>query len=129
MNAQPLLLSIIELGGYPNFSPLYQQAGYQVEILHSIRKAAKALKKLQPRVIVAEFNYQPDFRDRISNLEPVLAVVQQHLPATRVILLYEVKQAQQLEKLRARFPFFHALPFPIQEAALRAELENAGKDG
>ena len=50
-----LLLSIIELGGYPDFKPLYRQAGYEVESVASVRKALGLLKKLSPDVIVAEF--------------------------------------------------------------------------
>ena len=56
--ARRTLLSIIELGGYPNFTPLYQQAGYTVESVTSVRKALGLLKKINPDVIVAEFNFQ-----------------------------------------------------------------------
>ena len=82
------LLSIIELGGYPNFTPLYEELGYNVEIATRMRKALGLLKKQQPDVIVAEFNFQSDFRDRTSSLESLLAVVQR-LPDTRVIVFYE----------------------------------------
>ena len=34
-----LLLSIVELGGYPNFTPLYQELGYEVAIETRMRKA------------------------------------------------------------------------------------------
>ena len=30
MADKPLLLSIIEVGGYPDFAPLYRQLGYEV---------------------------------------------------------------------------------------------------
>jgi hypothetical protein len=39
------LLSIIELGGYPNFTPLYEELGYEVEIATRMRKALGILKK------------------------------------------------------------------------------------
>lgn len=39
------LLAIIEQGGYPNFTPLYEQAGYQVVVERSMRKALAFLKK------------------------------------------------------------------------------------
>ena len=63
------LLAVIEIGAYPNFAPLYQRLGYAVTIERSMRKALSAAKKLKPAVIVAEFNYQSDFRDRTSSLE------------------------------------------------------------
>ena len=79
------LLAIIEVGAYPNFTPLYQQAGYKVVIERSMRKALGQARKLKPAVIVAEFNFQSDFRDRTSSLESLLAVVQT-LPGTKVIV-------------------------------------------
>ena len=51
------LLSIIELGGYPNFTPLYEDLGFEVEIATRMRKALGILKNYQPDVIVTEFNF------------------------------------------------------------------------
>ena len=67
------LLAIIEMGGYPNFMPLYQSLGFSVEVVNSMRKARSALKKETPDVIVAEYNFQSQFRDRTSNLETLMA--------------------------------------------------------
>ena len=76
MNATgKLLLSIIELGGYPNFTPLYHELGYEVAVETRMRKAISFLKRRTPDVIVAEFNFQSDFRDRTSSLESLLARV------------------------------------------------------
>jgi DNA-binding NtrC family response regulator len=117
----PTLLSVIELGGYQNFTPLYKSLGYQVESVPSMRKALAAIKKSVPDVIVAEFNYQTDFRDRTSSLESLFAVVQRK-PGTRVIVFYEKDTEKQLERLRAHLPDFVALPFPIDEAKLESAL-------
>jgi hypothetical protein len=119
-----LLLSIIELGGYPNFVPLYEQNGYRVIGERSVRKAIGQLKKITADVIVAEFNFQSDFRDRTSSLESLLAVIQK-TPATKLIVFYERDQAHQLDKLRARFSLFEALPYPIEEGRLAAALLRA----
>lgn len=116
-----VLLAIIEIGAYPNFAPLYQKAGYEVVIERSARKAISTLKKLKPAVIVAEFNYQSDFRDRTSSLESVFSVVQT-LPGTKVIVFYDAEQSHQFERLRARFPIHAALPYPIDGARLEAAL-------
>ena len=115
------LLCIIELGGYPNFVSLYEQNGYQVIAERSVRKAMGQLKKITPDVIVAEFNFQSDFRDRTSSLESLLAVVQK-IPATKVVVFYEHEQAHQLEKLRARFPLFETLAYPITSSHVQATL-------
>jgi len=119
---EKLLLSIIELGGYPSFTPLYKSLGYEVAVETRMRKALGFLKKHQPDVIVAEFNFQSDFRDRTSSLESLLAVVQR-MPATRVIVFYEKEFTSQFQKLRSRLPVFDALTFPIEESALRATLQ------
>jgi hypothetical protein len=113
------LLSIVELGGYPNFTPLYEEFGYVVVVEHSMRKAISFLKKTKPAVIVAEFNYQSDFRDRTSSLESLLAVVQR-LPGTRVVIFYDREYLPQFDKLRARLPVHAAVAFPVEADELKS---------
>lgn len=119
------LLWVVELGGYPDFTPLYRRLGFAVETVNSGRKAQAALKKSRPAVVVAEFNVQPAFRDRTSNLESLLAATQR-MPETRVIAFYEGETEPQLSALRARFPHFTALSFPIDEASLEEALGSVG---
>ena len=94
---EKLLLSIIELGGYPNFTPLYESLGYEVVVATRMRKALGFLKKRKPDVIVAEFNFQSDFRDRTSSLGSLLAAVQR-FPDMRVIVFYEQEFTMQFDK-------------------------------
>ena len=116
------MLSIIELGGYPNFTPLYESLGYEVVVATRMRKALGFLKKRQPDVIVAEFNFQSDFRDRTSSLESLLAAVQR-FPEVRVIVFYEQEFTMQFDKLRARLPVYKALTFPVDAPMLQACLQ------
>lgn len=125
--AKPVLLSIIELGGYPNFTPLYERLGCQVVLENSMRKALAAVKKHQPRVIVAEFNFQSDFRDRTSSLESLLAVVQR-MPETRVIVFYEKEYVEQLHRLLTNRTVFRVMAYPIGEVALAANVQAALAD-
>lgn len=118
---RPTLLAIIEQGGYPNFTPLYEQAGYRVTIERSMRKALAFLKKTKPSVIVAEFNFQSDFRDRTSSLESLLAVVQR-LTAVNVIVFYDREHTHQLAKLQVNFPDIVAMTYPIKPDQLVASL-------
>ena len=120
------LLSIVELGGYPNFTPVYQQAGYTVESVTSARKAISWLRRNKADVIVAEFNFQSDFRDRTSSLESILATVQRH-PETHVIVFYDKEQEHQLARLQAVFPDILPLVFPVDESALREALQQVGE--
>ena len=122
--AVPSLLVIIELGGYPNFSPLYKKVGYEVTTVNSVRKALALLKHSGFDMIIAEFNFQSDFRDRTSSLESLLAVVQRS-PDTKVIVFYEPEQRHQLERLLAQSHIFETLAFPLDEQALELSLQRA----
>ncbi len=121
--AKPLLLAISEIGGYPDFSPLYQAIGYQVITETSMRKVLKLLKKKTPVIIVAEFNYQSDFRDRTSSLESLMSVVQRH-SKTKVIIFYDKEHIAQLAKLEARYTLSKTLPFPITESDLKSAISD-----
>ncbi|MBI5461006.1 MAG: hypothetical protein HY941_02345 [Gammaproteobacteria bacterium] len=125
MNASiPLVLSIVELGGYPNYAPLYERLGCRAVVENSMRKALATVKQYAPKVVVAEFNFQSDFRDRTSSLESLMAVVQR-LPGTRVIVFYEQEYADQLAKLQARFALFRVMAYPIAEEQLAANVRAA----
>lgn len=121
--SQPLLVSVVELGGYPNFTPLYERMGYKVETISSGRKAITTLKKERPNVVVTEFNFQHSFRDRTSNLESILAV-EQHNQGVKIIVFYDEEVRSQLEQLRSRFPGFISLAYPIAEDGLEAALKS-----
>jgi len=118
----PQLLSIVEIGGYPDFHALYKLKGFEVERADSMRKATKLLKKLTPAVVVAEFNFQSDFRDRTSSLETLMATVQR-FPDCKVIVFYEKEQRAQLERLLAVFDIFSTIAFPIEESAISDVLD------
>lgn len=122
MGTEKSLLSIVELGGYPDFVPLYKRYGYTARVVFSMRKALVALKKLKPHVVVAEFNYQSDFRDRTSSLESLIAVAQQN-PQMHLIVFYEHEYAHQLDKLCERYRFFATLQYPVMEAHIQSALD------
>ncbi len=121
MSERGKLLAFVELGGYPDFSPLYRRLGYRVEVLTSGRKAIASIKKEVPAVLVGEFNYQRDFRDRTSALESVLAMVH-GATGVKVVIFYHREAEEPLERLRTRFGFIQPLPYPITEEALEAHL-------
>ena len=126
MGNERKLLAIMELGGYPNFTPLYQSCGYQVIMQHAMRKAIAELRKEKPDVIVAEFNYQSNFRDRTSTLESLLATVerlqQTDSKKIKVIVFFEKEYEHQLDKLRNMFKNFDTIAYPIKEETLKQHL-------
>ncbi len=122
MCEKPLLLAVSEIGGYPNFTELYESLGFEVITETSMRKVLKFLKKKVPEVIVAEFNYQSDFRDRTSSLESMMSVVQRH-SGIKVIIFYDKEHEDQLAKLQARFDIAETLSFPIAEERLSSAIK------
>jgi hypothetical protein len=117
----PLLLNVIELLGYPNQRGLFERLGYRVQTEFAVRKAIAFMRKEKPAVIVADFYFQPDFRDRVSNLESLLAAAQSN-KFTKVLVLYEGTHAHALERLRQRFRIDAALTLPARESDLEATL-------
>lgn len=118
---QKELLAIVEYGGYPDFSSLYERKGYSVVQMNNMRKVIQYLKKHQPQVIVAEFNFQSDFRDRTSSLESLLAMAQRW-PEIRIIIFYDREYQAQFAKLQERFNIHQAIAFPVDEDKLSQAL-------
>lgn len=125
MTETQALLSIVELGGYPDFTPLYRRAGYTVQRADSMRKALSVLRTLQPAVVVAEFVYSPMYSTRVSNLESLFAGLQRDAPGAKLIVFFDQENVQHLDGLRSRFPIFETLPFPVSEQSLTLALDGA----
>lgn len=121
-SATPVLLSIIEIGGYPDFTSLYESFGYQVVKTESVRKAVKLIRQYKPRVMVAEFNFQSDFRDRTSSLETLLSSTQGVTDASMVVF-YEKEFEPQYQRFLQSFDVAASLTFPVDEEQLRAALQ------
>jgi len=117
------LLAIIELGGYPNFTTIYKAQGFTVTVVTSMRKALRHIKQNVPDVVVAEFNFQSDFRDRTSNLESLMAVIQPH-PDTKIIVFYEKEYLHQYQKIRTRFDIAYDFEYPVNEADLKSVIKH-----
>jgi hypothetical protein len=109
--------------GTAGYKKLYQALGYTVVTEWSERKAISLVRKAPPTVIVADFYHQTDFRDRLSNLESLLAAVQS-APHTRILVFYEAAHQAVLDKVRARLRIDAALTLPVQEEQLRAILQS-----
>ena len=119
------LLAITELGGYPDFTSLYKSAGFEVVKTDNVRKSIKLIRKHKPVVIVSEFNFQSDFRDRTSSLETLLSSTQGVVDETRMIVFYEKEYSHQLDRFLEHYPVFAALTFPVDEQVLAKMLKLA----
>jgi len=107
--------------GTAGYKKLYQELGYTVMTEWSERKAISLVRKTPPAVIVADFYHQTDFRDRLSNLESLLATAQS-APGTRILVFFEPAHQAALDKVSARLRIDAALPLPVQEDPLRSLL-------
>lgn len=117
----PKLLAVIEFFNHGKLPALYQELGFEVAVEGRVRKAVALVRKMKPDVIVADFYFQSDFRDRLSNLESLLAVAQP-LKETRILVLYEPQDAHALDRVRQRMRIDAALPMPVSDGALKAVL-------
>ena len=119
------LLCVRELGGYPDFSPLYRQLGCEIVAAQGMRKAMAALKKHAPELLIAEFNYAPTYGARISTVEALLAAVQTSKTKPRVLLFAEKPHLQHLPLLERQYGVLEALPYPIDQQALSEWIERS----
>jgi hypothetical protein len=122
MSAPPSLLMVNAFIGTAGYKKLYQELGYAVVTEWSERKAISLVRKTPPAVIVADFYHQTDFRDRLSNLESLLATAQRS-PDTRILVFYEAAHQAALDKVRARLRIDVAMTLPVEEDPLRATLQ------
>lgn len=115
------LLSVIEFIEHAQYPAIYKALGYEVTTEWQVRKAVSQIRKIKPDVIVADFYFQSDFRDRLSNLESLLAATQL-LKEIRVLVFYELHNEPVLGKVRERMRIDAALPMPATDEAIKALL-------
>ena len=117
------ILFVIELGGFPLTLDDLKKAGHEVEYVSNMRKAVSLLKKFKPDVMVAEFFYTSQFRDRDSNLDTIMTQVVSYSPHTKVITLVEKEQQAHFERLQSRFDNIQAaLYFPLADADIKQKI-------
>jgi hypothetical protein len=114
------ILFVIELGGFPLRLDDLKAEGHEVEYVNNMRKAISLLKKFLPDILVAEFQYTSQFRDRDSNMDTILTQVVSHSAHTQVIALVEEEQKLHFERLQSRFDNIRkAVYFPLQDADIK----------
>ena len=126
------LLSIVEVGGYPDFTSLYQSLGCDVKQITSLRKAITYIKSSYKKgqtidVIIAEYNYQTQFRDRTSSIESLMAVIQP-FEKIKVIVFLDENHKEHFAKVSSRFKIFETVIFPIDQDILKQKIDLAIKN-
>jgi DNA-binding NtrC family response regulator len=113
------LLFFVDVGGFDDFTPIFQELGYSVDFETNPRKAVKLAKKNQYSAVVAEFSYNPEFRDRVSNIESIIATLQHTSPDAKIIVLYDSINTDKLVQFQKRYTIDVVLPFPIDSTRIR----------
>lgn len=116
------LLAVIEFIEHSQYPAIYKALGFDVTIEWKVRKAVSLVRTTEPDVIVADFYFQSDFRDRLSNLESLLAASQLH-KNIRTLVFYEPQNESVLDRVRQRMRIDAALPMPVSEQAIRSLLQ------
>ena len=116
------LLTVIEFIEHAQYPAIYQSLGFDVTVEWQVRKAVTLIRKIKPDVIVADFYFQSDFRDRLSNLESLLAATQLSKDI-KILVFYEIHNIAVLDKVRERMVIDAALPMPASDEAIRAVLK------
>ena len=119
------ILFVIEFGGFPlKLDDLIQQ-GHEVEYAKSVRKAIPLIKKMQPDLLLAEFHYTSQFRDRDSNLDTVMTQIESRSPETKVLAFVEEEQKHHFERLKSRFESIQgALYFPFEDEDVKQKISS-----
>ena len=122
MNTAPKkLLTVIEFIEHAQYPAIYKALGFDTAVEWQVRKAVALIRKMKPEVVVADFYFQSDFRDRLSNLESLLAAAQL-LKDIRILVFYEAKNESALDRVRERMRIDAALPMPASEEAIKTVL-------
>ncbi|NOQ90869.1 MAG: hypothetical protein GQ549_07975, partial [Gammaproteobacteria bacterium] len=92
----------------------------------SVRKAIKLIRQHKPLVMVAEFNFQSDFRDRTSSLETLLSSTQGVIDVS-MIVFYEKESESQYQRFLQGFEVASSLTFPVDEVQLKQVLQRISR--
>ncbi|MCW8964652.1 MAG: hypothetical protein OQL16_12710 [Gammaproteobacteria bacterium] len=123
--SKPILLSIVESRGHPDFTDLYEQLGFEHQWVTSMRKALSFVKKTAPDYVVAEFfyGYGNNYAGvNISNLDVFLYSLEKYAPQARVIALVSKAERQHAERLNEIIAYHGIAQYPVRESDMRTLL-------
>ncbi len=121
------LLFVNEYGLYPELVKALQSSGYAVTVEHMMRKAIKFIQRQNPELVVAEFWHDSQFRDRVGNIESMLAQIEGKHAQTKTIVICDPRWKEYLDKMLVAYEVDAVLMQPVTPEALLAEVERLGR--
>lgn len=112
------ILFINEYGFYPELIKALQSEPFDLTVEHLMRKAISFIKKKKPDIVVAEFHHDGQFRDRVSNLESMLAQVQGGKADIKTIVFYQPDRKEYVEKVQQVYSLDVVLEQPLDAKQL-----------
>jgi hypothetical protein len=123
--SKPVLLSIVETRGHPDFCELYERLGFEHVWVTSMRKALQQVRNTPPDYVVAEFfyGYGNNYAGvNISNLDVFLYSLEKYAPHAKVIALVQKNERQHAERLNEIIPYHGFVQYPVRESDMSALL-------
>lgn len=123
--SKPVLLSIVETRGHPDFCELYDRLGFEHVWVTSMRKALQQVRNMPPDYVVAEFfyGYGNNYAGvNISNLDVFLYSLEKYAPNAKVIALVQKHERQHAERLNEIIPYHGFVQYPVRESDMSALL-------
>jgi len=120
--SKPILLSIVESRGHPDFCDLYDRLGFDHQWVTSMRKALGFVKKTAPDYVVAEFfyGYGNNYAGvNISNLDVFLYSLEKYAPQAKVIALVQKPERQHADRLNEIIPYHGIAQYPVRESDMK----------
>ena len=120
--SNPILLSIVETRGHPDFCALYDRLGFDHQWVTSMRKALSFVKKTAPDYVVAEFfyGYGNNYAGvNISNLDVFLYSLEKYAPEAKVIALVSKAERKHAERLNEIIPYHGIAQYPVRESDMQ----------
>jgi len=114
----PILLSIVESKGHPDFCALYERLSFDHQWVTSMRKALSFVKTTPPDYVVAEFfyGYGNNYAGvNISNLDVFLYSLEKYAPNAKVIALVSKAERQHAERLNDIISYHGIAQYPVYE--------------
>lgn len=123
-----ILYALIESPFHPDLTALYRALGIEAERYTTARNLHRAIQKRAPDFFVGEFIYgwgNNYAGANVSNLDVTLRTLQCQAPRAKTIVFLHPREADHVGKLLDLFPVHAVFPYPIDEAALAAALQDA----